>query len=135
MDAFDLLQPIDRHTRLQLNSYLSEIEDIFEADAITIFSPIRHPVANAVKRTIDLLPSKKDRMVVILETVGGVVEVVERIVNIIRHTYSEVDFLIPDYAMSAGTVLVMAGNRIFMSHSSCLGPIDPQIVKDDKLIG
>lgn len=36
--------------------------------------------------------------------------------------------------MSAGTVLAMAGNRIFMSHSSCLGPIDPQIVRDDKLV-
>ena len=134
MDAFDLLRPIDRHTRIQLNSYLSEIEEIFEADAITIFSSIRPQVANTVKRAIDLLPAKNERVVVILETLGGVVEVTERIVDIIRHTYGEVDFLIPDYAMSAGTVLAMAGNRIFMSHSSCLGPIDPQIVRDDKLI-
>lgn len=134
MDAFDLLKPVDRHTRIQLNSYLGEIEEIFEADAITIFSPIRPQVANAVKRAIDLLSTKKERIVVILQTSGGVVEVTERIVDIIRHTYNEVDFLIPDYAMSAGTVLAMVGNRIFMSHSSCLGPIDPQIVRDDKLI-
>lgn len=134
MDAFDLLRPVDRHTRIQLNSYLGEIEEIFEADAITIFSPIRPHVANAVKRAIDLIPTKQERMVVILETLGGVVEVAERIVDIIRHTYNEVDFLIPDYAMSAGTVLVMAGNRIFMNYSSCLGPIDPQIVRDDKLV-
>ena len=36
--------------------------------------------------------------------------------------------------MSAGTVFVMAGDRIFMGYFSCLGPIDPQIVKDGELV-
>jgi G3E family GTPase len=53
---------------------------------------------------------------------------------VIRHHYDEVDFLVPDRAMSAGTVFVMAGDRIFMNYFSCLGPIDPQIVKDDELV-
>lgn len=29
--------------------------------------------------------------------------------------------------MSAGTVLVMSGNKIYMNYFSVLGPIDPQI--------
>jgi len=36
-------------------------------------------------------------------------------------------FVVPDYAMSAGTVFCMSGNKIFMDYSSSLGPIDPQI--------
>jgi hypothetical protein len=36
--------------------------------------------------------------------------------------------------MSAGTVLVMSGDSIMMDYFACLGPIDPQIPKDDKLI-
>ena len=36
--------------------------------------------------------------------------------------------------MSARTVFAMSGDRIFMNYFSCLGPIDPQIVKNDELV-
>jgi len=35
--------------------------------------------------------------------------------------------LIPDYAMSAGTVLALSGDAIHMDYYSVLGPIDPQV--------
>ncbi len=73
-------------------------------------------------------------LVVILDTPGGVVEVVERIVRVLRHHYDEVKFLIPDRAMSAGTVLAMSGDSILMDYHSCLGPIDPQLQRDDRLV-
>ena len=37
--------------------------------------------------------------------------------------------------MSAGTILCMAGNKIFMDYSSSLGPIDPQVVTDPNRTG
>src|SRR5262245_21147603 len=36
-------------------------------------------------------------------------------------------FVVPVAAMSAGTIFCMAGDRIYMDHSSSLGPIDPQV--------
>lgn len=69
----------------------------------------------------------------ILDTVGGVVEVVERIVRALRRHYSEVKFIIPDRAMSAGTVLAMSGDEIWMDYHSCLGPIDPQVERAGRL--
>ena len=48
-------------------------------------------------------------------------------VEIIRHHYGEVFFVVPDAAFSAGTILCMAGDRIYMDYSSSLGPIDPQV--------
>jgi len=48
-------------------------------------------------------------------------------VNIIRFHYQEVYFVVPDYAMSAGTIFCMSGDKIFMDYSSSLGPIDPQV--------
>lgn len=128
------LRPIDHHTKAQLNDYLSRIEEILEADALTIFSPILYGLENDVRNAVESFQKRRSRIAIVLDTLGGIVEVVERIVSVIRHHYDEVDFLIPDRAMSAGTVLVMAGDRIFMSYFSCLGPIDPQIVKDDKLV-
>ncbi len=54
-------------------------------------------------------------------------EEVRNIVQVIRHNYKHVHSLVPGYAMSAGTVLVMSGDKIYMDYLSRLGPIDPQI--------
>ena len=128
------LPPVDHHTRDQLNSYLVKIEEVLEADVLTIFSPIIPGLENTVKDVVELFQNRRCRIAVVLDTLGGVVEVVERIVSVIRYHYKKVDFLIPDRAMSAGTVFVMAGDRIFMNYFSCLGPIDPQIVKDGEYV-
>ena len=134
MDILDLLPPIDRHTRIQLNQYLGKIEEVLEADILTIFGPMTFGLEHRVRHAVELFQARRSRIAVILDTLGGTIEVVERIVHIIRHHYDEVDFLVPDRAMSAGTVFVMAGDRIFMGYFSCLGPIDPQIVKNDELV-
>ncbi len=46
---------------------------------------------------------------------------------ILRHHYNRVDFVVPSFAMSAGTVLVMCGDSIHMNYAATLGPIDPQV--------
>ena len=120
--------------RSLLNQDIRILEGILQSDVLTIFGPIQHGLENIVRKSVEGIRYRKDRIAIILNTVGGVVEVVERMVTIIRAHYDKVDFLIPDRAMSAGTVFVMAGDRIFMNYFSCLGPIDPQIVKDGKLV-
>lgn len=45
----------------------------------------------------------------------------------IRRHYRIVDFVIPNYAYSAGTVFALSGDAIHMDYYSRLGPIDPQI--------
>lgn len=74
-----------------------------------------------------LEPDSQGRLAVILNTPGGSAETVEKMVDIIRFHYSEVYFVVPDYAMSAGTIFCMSGDKIFMDYSSSLGPIDPQV--------
>jgi membrane-bound ClpP family serine protease len=64
-----------------------------------------------------------------LETDGGYIQVVERIVRVFRNYYGRVEFVVPNYAMSAGTVLAMSGDAIHMDYYSVLGPIDPQLPK------
>jgi len=51
----------------------------------------------------------------------------EKMVEIMRHHYQEVYFVVPSFALSAGTILCTSGNRIYMDYSSSLGPIDPQV--------
>ena len=130
----DSLRPVHRHTRTHLNQYLDKIEQTLEADVLTIFSPMLYGLENIMKNAIELFQDRNTKIAIVLDTIGGYVEVVERMVHIIRKRYTEVYFLIPDRAMSAGTVFVMAGDQIYMNDSSCLGPIDPQVEKDGKLV-
>lgn len=113
---------------------LLAIEDMLNADGLTIISPMQEGVEHSVKIAIEARRERRGSLFVILNTSGGVVEVVERIVRVLREHYSRVKFIIPDRAMSAGTVLALSGDDILMDYHSCLGPIDPQLVRDDRLV-
>jgi hypothetical protein len=54
-------------------------------------------------------------------------EAVEKLVEVVRHHYQLIYFVIPVAAMSAGTIFCMSGDKIYMDYSSSLGPIDPQV--------
>lgn len=117
-----------------LYSKIVEIEEHSGMDALTVYGPIMPPADLNIRLTLDRAPDHRERLLVILDTPGGIVEVAERIASTLRHYYREVTFAIPDSAMSAGTVLVMSGDAILMDHFSRLGPIDPQLHIKDKPI-
>ncbi len=73
-----------------------------------------------------------DSIDIILETPGGFAEVVEDLVKLVRNKYEKVGIIIPGYAKSAGTIFAMAGDEILMGSISALGPIDAQIIANNK---
>lgn len=113
-----------------LNVRLAALETHFQGDVVFYYGEIHQYVAKPFRDFIEPLregKSQPERLVMFVNTPGGSAEAVEKIVEIIRHHYREVYFVVPDLAMSAGTILCMSGNRIFMDYSSSLGPIDPQV--------
>ena len=68
---------------------------------------------------------------VVLRTGGGSAETTERMVGVLRAHYDQVSFVVPDVAMSAGTIFCMSGDKIYMDYASSLGPIDPQVPTPD----
>lgn len=113
-----------------LNDKLIKLEIHFGADAIFFYGEINAGLVRPFRDLIEDLgkdKKKKDKLVIILNTGGGSAETAEKLVDIFRYHYQDVTFVVPDYAMSAGTILCMSGNRIFMDYSSSLGPIDPQV--------
>lgn len=118
---------------------LKKISEIRGNRAIFVFA------AALTKRAVisidydDLLPIsdqlsnlKGDRIDVILETPGGKAEIAEDIVKLIRNKFAEVAMIVPGYAKSAGTMMVMAGDEILMEPASALGPIDAQITQGNR---
>ena len=111
---------------------LVDLEVKFEADVIFYYGDIEVEALRRFRDLIEYLKAETDqqprnRLVIILNTSGGSAEIVENMVDIIRHHYNEIFFVVPDFAMSAGTIFCMSGDKIYMDYSSSLGPIDPQV--------
>jgi len=112
----------------------SVIERYLSGTILMLRAPMAQGVDDMVRREIEnIAPAHRDgsRLIVVLETTGGSIEVVERISDVFRHHFESVAFVIPSFAYSAGTVLSLSGDEIFMDYYSVLGPIDPQIRNRD----
>lgn len=120
-----------------LNEKINDLENHFEADILTYFGPFDGGENFFLKvvEEIGTAPDTKGKIYIVLTTGGGSAGVVERFVNILRNHYNEVNFIVPDYAYSAGTIFCMSGDSIHMDYFSVLGPIDPQIQnREGKLV-
>ena len=124
-------QIFDETIKETLNERLRKLEKYFDADVVFHYGEIHPSLEKAFRDFIEQLKKdtefNRNRLVVFLNTPGGSAETVEKMVSVIRFHYKEVYFVVPDYAMSAGTILCMAGDKIYMDYSSSLGPIDPQV--------
>lgn len=114
----------------QLNTYAENLEAKLEGDVAYYSGPIHQQLVKPFRNLIEQMAARSDkrgRLCLFLRTGGGSAEAVEKMVDIIRYHYPSIWFFIPDYAMSAGTIFALSGDKIFMDYSSSLGPIDPQV--------
>ncbi len=110
-----------------LDERIATLEELTRSDVISMHGPITWAVDDLLRLTIERLNSERERITVALTTGGGFIEVVRRMVDTLRHFYDVVEFIVPNYAYSAGTIFVMSGDAIHMDYYSRLGPIDPQV--------
>lgn len=81
------------------------------------------------------VPADIKEVDVFLATRGGSGHQISRFVNCLRSRFEQVDFIIPSFCMSAGTLFAMSGDNIWMTEHACLGPIDPQVpTKDGRFV-
>lgn len=119
-----------------LDNYASNIEKSVNADIFWYYGSIDNVYKSLFIEEIERLAYKTphDKLYFCITTYGGNVEMTEVMVDVMRHFYKEVYFVVPDYAYSAGTILCMSGNKIFMNYYSSLGPIDPQVLVNGKYV-
>ena len=68
-----------------------------------------------------------ERLDVILQTPGGDIDAAFQIAKLLRKCTKELNFYIPYYAKSAGTLISLVADNIYMNDLSELGPLDTQI--------
>lgn len=73
-----------------------------------------------------LRESTESKIDVYIETPGGSGESAEEIARFLHNKFDEVNFVVASEAKSAGTILVLSGDNIYMTETGSLGPIDAQ---------
>jgi len=125
----------DQLVEHSLSNANKALQEHLKGDVLWIKAPMLPPVDDIVRVEVEGIREAKEtttnKLVVLVETEGGFVETVERIVGVLRRHYQTVTFIVPSFAYSAGTLLVMSGDEIYMDYYSILGPIDPQYPGED----
>ncbi len=99
----------------------SSILNMFKLAMITLDDS--HKVMRALRDT----PSSRP-IHLILHTPGGMVIAAEQIARAIKRREGKVYSYIPQYAMSGGTLVALACDKIYMGENAILGPLDPQLM-------
>lgn len=80
-----------------------------------------------------MIDDRRDRAFLIIETPGGSANAAYKISRFLQDQYKEFFVYIPEECYSAGTLLCVGANKLFMGPLSQLGPLDAQLLKRDEL--
>ena len=122
----------------QKTFYLSRLSELTGRNTILYFSSwmnkpsspdisINDKDMNAFMETVYKLDKSKG-LDLILHTPGGDIAATEQIIYYLHSIFDgNIRAIIPQMAMSAGSIIAVSCKSIMMGKQSCLGPFDPQI--------
>ena len=112
----EIIKKIQESTGRWLICYVAGVKSPIHSDDVMAFVDLLHNMPPS--EDIDLL----------LHTGGGSGDTAEKLISMVRHKVDQATLriIVPDFAKSAGTMMVLGADYVVMSDSSELGPIDPQ---------
>ena len=112
-----LIKRIQKMTGRSLICYVSGSDCMIDHNDIVPFVDLLHNLQK--DKDVDFL----------LHTTGGRVDAAEKLIELLKDVVgaAKLRIIVPDYAKSAGTLMVLAADKVVMSDMSELGPIDPQM--------
>ncbi len=116
----DLSALTGRNTILYFSAFLNQGKS-------TINTDINDKDINAFMETIRGTDKNKG-LDLILHTPGGEIGATEQIISYLKSYYGEdIRAIVPQMAMSAGSMIAVSCKSIMMGRQSCIGPFDPQL--------
>jgi hypothetical protein len=106
---------------------------------VTFFTSFQYPVqiddndCDMLLSVLQQTPDLSKGLVLMISSPGGDTLAAERMVNICRAYSGTGDYwaLVPGRAKSAATIICMGASKIIMAAPSELGPVDPQIIREE----
>jgi hypothetical protein len=77
---------------------------------------------------VEGMRKNNDKLDLIIHTPGGDSQATKMIVEYLRSKYKNIRVFVPITAMSAGTMIALASDEIWLTKAANLGPIDPQFM-------
>ena len=113
----EIIRQIEARTGRRLICYVSGSKCVVNEDDTMPFVDLLHNVRPG------------ESMELLLHTPGGSIDAAEKLIRMVRSKVGEAEFyiIVPEFAKSAGTLMVLGADRVVMSDMSELGPIDPQL--------
>lgn len=110
------LPVLDKTIYESLNNYAIALEKKLQSDVILYLGDIDYLSKSQINDQLELLASHGEHknLAFNITTNGGVAESVESMVDVMRCHYDEVYFIVYDHAFSAGTILCMSGDKIYI---------------------
>lgn len=134
------LTPIASDLVPEIKRAINDIEEIRHRPLLCYFANVVRPLPEVLIQSSDDLPfnemvnSVESSVVdidVMVVTPGGSGQQVSQFVNALRPRFDTVEFILPYMCMSAGTLWVLSGDKIWMDRRAYIGPIDPQVRLSD----
>ncbi|PZA12709.1 hypothetical protein DNX69_07375 [Rhodopseudomonas palustris] len=95
----------------------SALREQFSSDVLFIQASMRQSVDDAAKDEIEgiqTIKGAKKKLTVLVEINSRSVEAVERIVSVSRKHYDNLEYVVHDYASSAGVILVRSADEVLI---------------------
>lgn len=133
--VFDLMDEISNasviHQRL-----IKKYEKRFNTNLVCYTALFGHPAGAITHQDSEIIENilrsikinDNDNLDLLLHTPGGSPEAAADIIRVCRSYSKKFRVIVPNAAMSAGTLIAMGSDEIIMSDTSNLGPIDPQMI-------
>jgi len=123
--------------RYQRQATIKRIEELTGQPLICYVAGINAPIdRDDTVGFVDLLHNVEPDvdLDLLLHTGGGDIDAAEKLISMVRNKVgnSRLRVVVPDFAKSAGTLMVLGADAVVMSDASELGPIDPQIIRSDE---
>ncbi len=118
----------------ELLSLISEYNKLSSSFMLVYVAAIGKPIPDVALSENDyflihdlLRDVDASKVTLYIETPGGSAEAAEEIVECLRSKFKHVSFVVSGEAKSAGTIMVLSADEIFMTETGSLGPIDAQV--------
>lgn len=123
--------------RYQRQALIKEIQERTGRRLICYVAAAGVPIDNEdTVALVDLLYNvpPNQNLDLLLHTTGGEIDAAEKLSTMVRLLVQDAELrvIVPDMAKSAGTLMALGADRLLMSDTSELGPIDPLIVMADR---
>lgn len=123
----------DENTTDKIRELANIVSQKYSADVFCFNYEVIPPLDVILTTTISSRKHKNKNVVFVLITEGGSADSAFRMMRFLQATYDSISIIVSGWCKSAGTLMCIGANELYIGDSGELGPLDVQIAKVDEM--